>query len=76
MTFLAPDVSGSEPRILVTSQMFEVWYGPLSRTINVRTNCNEFTCSGHMFKKDEEYFVAATRAPEPLAGGAVEAGGE
>ena len=57
--FLAPDTKNTEPPILVTFDVYEVWKGPLQKTLRLRTIYNKWTCQGYYFKQGRTYLVTA-----------------
>lgn len=57
--YLEPDAREVEPEILVTFEVFEVWKGPIERTLRLRTKYNKWSCRAYYFKEGHSYLVAA-----------------
>jgi hypothetical protein len=73
--FLEPDERQKEPRILVTFEISEVWKGPESKTLRLRTTYNKWTCEGYYFKEGETYLVTAYKASAGATDGETELAG-
>jgi len=58
--YLEADTESSEPPILVTFEVNEVWKGPIRKTVTLRTIYNKYSCNGYFFKEGQLYLVAAT----------------
>lgn len=54
-----PEKSETEPRIIVTFRISEVWKGPADKILTIHTTHNKTTCNGYVFKAGEEYLVYA-----------------
>ena len=52
-----PDKTKTEPKIIVTFVVSEIWKGPEGQIITIHTTHNRTTCNGFVFKSGEEYLV-------------------
>ena len=59
--YLAPVEEYTEPPIVVTFEVYQVWKGPIRRTAVLRTVYNKRSCNGYYFKEGQDYLLAADR---------------
>lgn len=59
--FLAPDDRRTEPPILVTFEVSQVWKGPVRKVLSLRTTYNKWTCHGYYFQEGKTYLVTAQK---------------
>ncbi len=52
-----PEKTETEPRIIVTFKVLELWKGPADKIVTLHTTHNKFTCNGYVFKAGGEYLV-------------------
>lgn len=54
-----PQQTKTEPRIIVSFKVFEVWKGQLDKHVNLHTTHNKTSCNGFVFNSAEEYLIYA-----------------
>ena len=53
----SPEKAKTDPRIIVTIGVKEVWKGPVQQVVTLHTTHNRSGCNGYEFKAGKEYLV-------------------